>query len=621
MVRVKETMSKSGIKSKLFRVLLVLYALMLAVNAILAGGALFAQEDRGASISSYNVTVRINEDGAADVTENVKFSFRGSFNNVMLLIDKKNEEVIEIQKVYMLRKNGYQECVRLSEGQWDAEVFSGTYSVLDEAQLVKLKVYGSFTNTYGSIIVQYRVLNAVKRYGDVAEYTKTHIPAQWDSRVSNISVAVYLPQYTDMEDVTPYLHGVFVGKKNVESRRNVTYQIPDTVPGEYVETRVVFPSSLLSKVPYTDNRRYSYLIRQQEAIYNASDKPELLEAREAAARAVGLKALREKVQQHIKTAASLLSVLSAVGGIWLLMYLRHKLRPVKKDSLNTPKQPSVILAPAQVALLVTHGKTGARALMGTFFSLAARGRLLPLVKEDPKGKPVLAFNSLFPGEKEDREEGQKALTPSEVWLLKWMKGYERDEGAFYPSQLMKEPFVRQEAFELKQSYDIWERHVRQEYEASQVLDEETAFWRKIGLMAGTVLLFLGFYVSVSLSIWSGYAMIPPGVLLFFYSLNILKHTEEGRFQYRLWRNLRYNIGSKGKWKNRPPEWLPGGYEALGYSYVLGGENNTQWLSAIISGLPEDFRKSLAKGEGDGSILLKEAYRGLNSIVSSVQDEE
>ena len=207
-------------------------SLFLLIGLMLLSGFLaFADSSMNNTISSYDINVRINSDGSLDITDKVNFTSLGSYNNTMLLIDNQENEEIEIKNVYMLQKDGYIECERFAEGEWTANVFSGSYSVIQETGNIKLKVYGTFSKRYGSIVVQYKVKNAIKRYKDVAEYRRTHVFKNWGSRISNINISVYLPSYTDPALIRPYLHGVLVGKKNTESRRVVHFNIPDPVPG------------------------------------------------------------------------------------------------------------------------------------------------------------------------------------------------------------------------------------------------------------------------------------------------------------------------------------------------------------------------------------------------------
>ena len=117
----------------------------------------FAQPQHGYRISDYEVIVKVIKNGDLDVTEKVKYSSLGNSNNAVILIDKPNGEEIEIEKVYTLIRDELIECERLSAGQWDANVFDGTYSVLQENNLVRLKVYGTFKKQIGRASCRERV--------------------------------------------------------------------------------------------------------------------------------------------------------------------------------------------------------------------------------------------------------------------------------------------------------------------------------------------------------------------------------------------------------------------------------------------------------------------------------
>ena len=54
----------------------------------------------------------------------------------------------------MLDTKGYIKCTELSEGQWDVNAFMGTYSLIDETDAIRLKVYGRFSSQKGTIVVQ-----------------------------------------------------------------------------------------------------------------------------------------------------------------------------------------------------------------------------------------------------------------------------------------------------------------------------------------------------------------------------------------------------------------------------------------------------------------------------------
>lgn len=88
--------------------LTIWFSILVPVTALLQYGNI---------ISSYNVNVKILKDGSLDVTEKVKYSYMGNSNNAVLLIDKREDEEVEIINVYTLKKSEYIKCERLSTKQ------------------------------------------------------------------------------------------------------------------------------------------------------------------------------------------------------------------------------------------------------------------------------------------------------------------------------------------------------------------------------------------------------------------------------------------------------------------------------------------------------------------------
>ena len=61
--------------------------------------------------------------------------------------------------------------------------------------------------------------------------------------------------------------------------RTIKYNIPNTVPGEYVETRILFPENVVKDTPITDPENYLDTVLEEEKEYSESDKSNLLKAR------------------------------------------------------------------------------------------------------------------------------------------------------------------------------------------------------------------------------------------------------------------------------------------------------------------------------------------------------
>lgn len=560
-------------KSRLLNLTIILItALVLQMSAVVPS---LAASDDEYKVAAYDVTVVINSDGSADIREKIDFTFYDGFNNIMIPIAKNEGEEIEVDHVYMQRKGNLIECKRLLAGQWDAEVFTGTYSVIDEADHVKLKIYGSFYRSFGSVTIYYKVKNAVRRYRDVAEYRRTHIPKLWETRISSINIAVRLPEPVRTNEVDYWLHGVFVGAKELNNNRIVNFSIPDTVPGEYVETRIIFPQKLVPDCPVTDNSPNRRRIIAEEMEYQASDKKELLEARENAARKAGQKAFYERMRQRIRTGLGVLSLLLTLAAVYYILFMQKKLLYHKKKPLPDVFWNIDRLDPAEVRMLIANGRTGARAMLGKLMELVAR-RIVSLGTRRSLDNKI-RFTFVLPAKPDST-----ALSQAESYFVDWLAGLSPSNHEFDPIQLLGFMDSGEKAAKLKAAFDGWVLKVKEAYHGKNILDNSIVKYRNFGIVSGVLLMFLGLFIPITFSVAIGYLILPAGFLLLTYSLRIRKHTEYGTEQHRIWKTIRLRIRKRTLAWDALPEWMRACPALLGYGVALGIENEiAHWI--VMSG--------------------------------------
>ena len=130
------------------------------------------------------------------------------------------------------------------------------------------------------------------------------------------------------------MHGVLVGQKRVLDGRKVKYNIPNTVPGEYVEARIVFPENLIKNAQITDSDDYFETVIQEEKEYSDSDKSNLLKARENAAKEAGKLAWKEKMKQRTKILTTIISLLASLSGLLTIYRAQKELKNKEQLFLN-----------------------------------------------------------------------------------------------------------------------------------------------------------------------------------------------------------------------------------------------------------------------------------------------
>jgi len=576
----------------------------------------FSVPDDEYLVSAYDVAVAIHGDGSADVRERIDFIFFDGFNNVMIPIAKNEGEEIEIDRVYMLRKDEIIECRQLMAGQWDAEVFTGTYSVIDEEDFVKLKIYGSFYRSSGTVFVFYRVRNAITRYRDVAEYRRVHVPRLWEIRVSNINVAIKLPEPDRPDDVKFWLHGVIIGVRSFTENQVIRYDVPDAVPGEYVETRVIFPQSQVPDCPVAEDSPALERIIEEEIEYLASDKSDLIEARESAARKAGQRAFYERMKRKIRTIFSVLSVLLILGGVYYVLLVQRKLKRGRKSPLPHGFDGMDRLDPAEVRMLITGGSAGARALLGKLMEMASRGYISLGTRKSLDSRLRFTFTAA--------DVNREELSEAERYLVNWIRELSSNH-EFDPIQLMGFMDSDEKAARLKGMYEGWVGKAEEAFHTRNILDGGIAGYRGFGLSYSVLLLFLGLIMPVAISAAMGYALIPAGLLMLTYTLNIRKYTEYGTGQLRLWKALRERIRRGPAAFEELPGWMRSCTALLGYGTALGIERGAaRWIASGSGNCPEEcplcvIKKSAELEDCGLDRVVKNTLNMMDEAISSVRD--
>ncbi len=589
--------------------LLILFILIF----FMAGVPAFADANVEYNISGYDVNVRIETDGSLHITESIKYTSFGGYNNVMLLIDKQEGETVEVESVYMLKKDGYIECDKLSAGQWDPNVFSGTYSVIQEKQAVRVKVYGAFSKRYGSIVVKYKVNNAIKRYGDVAEYRRTLIPKNWESRVSNINIFINLPRYADISDIRPFLHGVLVGRKTVDSKRAVSFNVPDTVPGEYVETRVVFPANLVPNARVLDSGDYLEEILAEEEEYKESSKEELLEARENAAREAGRRAWAERMSQRARRMSIIFSLVVSLLGLYTLYRIQKELHQLKKAPFPLDMRNIDRLSPAEVRRVIANGRDRGRSLLGSLLHLASLGYFEVVVVKREASEGLFCFKPTPSGSIE-------GLAPAEQFLLDWSTANLNEAGLFDPSHLMDQTRKEESSIAVKTFCDLWEQKVLDDYTKKNVLATRLILYRDLGLVVGALLFVLGLIIPVALSVWAGYMLLPIGLTLFLYTLRIQKHTDYGIKQHRTWKEIKRRLLNRTIALDSLPSWMTEPLALLGYTIVLGAEKRLGLIETALHRESHPLWDALQDEKQDALFqIIRNTLSFMDRALSSVQD--
>lgn len=581
-------------KTKIIKILSLMTIPIIIIFSLTGFG--FAESQHGYRISEHEVVVNVIKNGDLDVTEKVKYSSLGNSNNAVILIDKQEGEEIEIEKVYTLIRDEIIECEQLSVGQWDANVFNGTYSVSQENSLVRLKVYGTFKKQQGTVVVRYNVKNSVKRYGDIALLNRSFILEDWNGYAYDIDIEIQLPKFTDIARIKPFLHGVLVGQKRVLDGRRIKYNIPNTVPGEYIETRIAFPENLVKDAQVTDPEDYLETLLQEEKEYSESDKSHLLKARENAAKEAGKKAWNEKMKKRAKILSAIFSLFASFTGLLTIYRAQKELRKNQETAafmLNDIPE----LNP-QEAYLLLSGKTGARGILAGLFGLASKGFIKVVFINE---------NICF---KITENQNEEHLDASEKDLLRLVRESSDNSGKISIINYTSKGMSPEEEMKYKENYIKFDKNVKADYSKKNKLTPGQLYYRNLGLILGVILFAAGCIVSVAFSVLSAYLMLPVGFLVFWYSLNIERNTTYSINRTKALKKLRELVINNGKKEILIPNLLSDRNKTIGFSIALGIENKLHLLEDVF----ED------KDINNIEETLEKALKALNNTLSAILDD-
>jgi hypothetical protein len=267
------------------------------------------------SISEKDSLVILNADGSADVTERIAFTLKGSVNNLVMEIVKPADSGIVLEKVASYGLGRLVSCRPLESGQWGGSVFSGMYSVFDESGRFRIKAYYPKGLDHTVYYLQYRIMQAVSRYPDMADFVFRPVSGEWPTEVSHVKVRVVMPGEDGNRDAELYFRGVPSGTAVKTGNRMLDFNLPGTVPGEEPAVRVMFPPEQVSGAPILSPARQWDLLRAEETRMREEAAVISRNAREKAAATEKKRISAIEAQKRFSEPAAAVSVILAAAGM------------------------------------------------------------------------------------------------------------------------------------------------------------------------------------------------------------------------------------------------------------------------------------------------------------------
>lgn len=495
-------------------------------------------DDRYYRIMDYDVQCFINPDGSADITERIKYDFVGSFNGVLRDIDYIETDGIENIEVFVESRDQNLREFTLNSTDLDSNGPTGTYNLEHDDQLAHLKVFEKSSDTVKVFIYKYTLKNVVTKYNDIAEFNRKIIDSGWDDTLNDIDITITLPQGATKDDIKVFGHGPLTGESRIIDGQNVEFELGSLTPGEYVGTRVLFPTSL---VPYSTN------IKAEDALTKIMDEEKFLADEANAKREEARRQVEEYNRQReaqrktrglFRTIADVIGVLLIIGWFPVIIFLYVKYDKEFRSTFSAKyyRELPGEYTPAEMSVLVTMGLVNTRDITATLMDLVRKGVLI--LKQETyvkdgffRDKEVEDFSLSL-----NREAPPVPLKRHEDFLIGWFIRTIGRNGHVFLDEISAYAKTQAGAHQFTRDYQRWCSLVKEEAEKNDFFDKTSEKGKIAAILIGMLVYFgLGIAFITLLQALTGIVMIILGIIMLIFGARLNRRSAYGNEQNAMWK--------------------------------------------------------------------------------------
>ena len=220
------------------------------------------------NVDNLRIEAYINPDGSVDINELVQYNAY-NINGILYNIDYKGYGDLKNLRVFYEKDSEFVPAINNNSQR------KGTYSLKDSDDLRKIKLYYPMRNTRKWFLFQYTLSQGVTVYNDIAQFNRKMVGRGWQTGIKNVQVKIILPKSVKKEDIKAFGHGPLTGNVDIISGREILYTLKGYYSGEFVETNVLFPKSLISNikpslVKYEDG--YEKIMKMENKLADKADR-------------------------------------------------------------------------------------------------------------------------------------------------------------------------------------------------------------------------------------------------------------------------------------------------------------------------------------------------------------
>ncbi|MBU3092110.1 DUF2207 domain-containing protein [Clostridium sp. CF011] len=477
--------------------------------------------------------VIVNKDGSADFEERLTYNFDGKFNGVTRDVDFSFTKGIKDKKVYVLENDNLKELQLNPGNSLDATVKPGTYNFIEEGTLARLKLFEVSKNQEKTFVIKYKLIDAVTKYKDTAEFNRKIVDSRWKTRLDNIKIKITLPPGATKEELKIFAHGPLIGESSILDNRTVEFTVPTVSPGTFIETLVLFPINLVpGSSNVVDETALPRIMANEATLADEANK-----TREES---------RKEVQQQVEMQSQRKSVGNPLAIVLILLwfpiiyyiYIKYD-KEIKPNFYGKYyRELPGDYTPAEMSVLMSFGKVNTRDVMATLMDLARKKKLIiSQNKITKKGffnskeidKYVITLNEKAPS---------ITLKTHEEFLISWFIG-KIGNGNYVALDEIKD-YVKEksEALEFKADYDKWNTLACEEAAKNDFFDQTCKKGILLGTLTGFSYLLIGIAVTLLLFTPIAVVAIIQGVIMVIFSTLIKRRTAYGNEQHAMWQSFK-----------------------------------------------------------------------------------
>lgn len=484
-----------------------LLTLLILILILLLSPTSFADNDL--IINRWIVESTLLENGDLLVVEDLTFQFKSKFNGVYRDIVTDLTDGIENLELYEIldgKENPYSFVSSAKNGD------NGVYIITKENNGIKLKVFfPAKSKTTKTFRFKYTVKNVAVKHIDTGELYYKFIGKENPTPVEYFSATIKLPD-SNRERTKIFAHGPSNGQINFIEDDLIKMEVSDLKSKTFVEARILFPETFIGNSSRTGKNTFDKIIGEELSFIEREE-------------------IRSKSRMRNKYLLERLSLTTTTLGILLVSSVYRKLRrdPEIFNELKT-LQPEDI-SPAELRAFINAGVVDGRALMTTIFDLARKG-YISIEEIEPKKKKNKDFLFIR------NDKSVTDLLSLEIYVLNWLFNTIGDGSSV--STIDIEEYRKKKSSKIYKDINDWSKMVKDSLKDRGYYEKHTGLSVYL-IISYIITLIVGI---ITMSFGSLLGLVPilfSTVLLIYGILLILRRSDKGYVQYRLWMDIRKDL--------------------------------------------------------------------------------